>query len=317
MSNIIPSSITRQNLLDAIDDFNAGAPHDFADSTGYDLVYQGLKYPPKAIVGLASVHAGGPLLGPYDFKGGVGTKCFRILRENGFEIKPKTVVSEYVRDWSDAELRGSIEAYTNMLEAHRSGEPFVKTEYYEDLISLFGRTKGSFEYRMQNISHVLALQGRNWLPGLPPAKNVGVNIIARIENILAEIEGTPSTGRAQFEAAVSQARQKGTTQKPAGNSNPKKTTTESSSYARDPDVKAWVLENANGTCESCNTEAPFLNHEGKPFLEVHHVIRLADGGPDVIENAVALCPNCHKAFHYSQERARIVTALYKLVHRLK
>lgn len=35
-----------------------------------------------------------------------------------------------------------------------------------------------------------------------------------------------------------------------------------------------------------------------PILEIHHVDRLADGGPDVPANAVALCPNCHREAHY-------------------
>ena len=35
------------------------------------------------------------------------------------------------------------------------------------------------------------------------------------------------------------------------------------------------------------------NPNGKPYLEVHHIIQLAKGGPDTIKNAVALCPNCH------------------------
>jgi hypothetical protein len=31
----------------------------------------------------------GKLLGPYDFKGGLGTKCFKVLASNGFDIVPK------------------------------------------------------------------------------------------------------------------------------------------------------------------------------------------------------------------------------------
>ncbi len=34
-----------------------------------------------------------------------------------------------------------------------------------------------------------------------------------------------------------------------------------------------------------------------PYLECHHVIFLADGGPDAIYNTVALCPNCHRKMH--------------------
>jgi 5-methylcytosine-specific restriction protein A len=31
---------------------------------------------------------------------------------------------------------------------------------------------------------------------------------------------------------------------------------------------------------------------------VHHRVRLADGGDDTTDNAVALCPNCHRKAHY-------------------
>ena len=40
----------------------------------------------------------------------------------------------------------------------------------------------------------------------------------------------------------------------------------------------------------------------RPFLEVHHVKRLAKGGADVPSNTVALCPNCHRAAHYGAQR---------------
>ncbi len=55
---------------------------------------------------------------------------------------------------------------------------------------------------------------------------------------------------------------------------------------------------ANGVCESCAVAAPFKSRQG-PFLEVHHVLRLADGGPDHPEHVIALCPNCHRRAHYS------------------
>jgi 5-methylcytosine-specific restriction protein A len=37
----------------------------------------------------------------------------------------------------------------------------------------------------------------------------------------------------------------------------------------------------------------------------------------VIENAVALCPNCHKACHHSSEAAELANKLYDRVSRLK
>jgi len=70
-------------------------------------------------------------------------------------------------------------------------------------------------------------------------------------------------------------------------------------YARNPDVIAEVLIRALGTCEGCKKSAPFARKsDGTPYLEVHHRIRLADGGDDTVENALALCPNCHRKQHY-------------------
>lgn len=70
-------------------------------------------------------------------------------------------------------------------------------------------------------------------------------------------------------------------------------------FRRNQDVIAEVLERAAGHCEGCLAPAPFVRaKDGTPFLEVHHKIRLADGGLDTVENAVALCPNCHRRRHF-------------------
>ena len=68
--------------------------------------------------------------------------------------------------------------------------------------------------------------------------------------------------------------------------------------ARDPEVHAWILQTANGRCELCGSSAPFTRPRGDLYLEIHHVDRLADGGADIPDNAVALCPNCHREAHY-------------------
>lgn len=69
-------------------------------------------------------------------------------------------------------------------------------------------------------------------------------------------------------------------------------------YLRDPDVVAEVLERAKGRCEGCGSQAPFLTRSGYPYLEVHHEKWLSRGGEDTVENAKALCPNCHRERHY-------------------
>jgi 5-methylcytosine-specific restriction protein A len=70
-------------------------------------------------------------------------------------------------------------------------------------------------------------------------------------------------------------------------------------YERNPYVVAEVLARAGDACEQCGCAAPFLRRrDNSPYLEVHHVVRLADGGLDTVENAVALCPNCHRQNHF-------------------
>jgi 5-methylcytosine-specific restriction protein A len=69
-------------------------------------------------------------------------------------------------------------------------------------------------------------------------------------------------------------------------------------FRRNPDVVAERLYKAQGVCEACHQPAPFLKKkDDEPFLEVHHVIPLADNGEDSVENTRAVCPNCHRKAH--------------------
>jgi 5-methylcytosine-specific restriction enzyme A len=72
-------------------------------------------------------------------------------------------------------------------------------------------------------------------------------------------------------------------------------------YARNPDVVVEVLARASGNCELCKKPAPFLRKtDGTPYLEVHHRNLLAHGGKDSVENAIAVCPNCHRQQHHGE-----------------
>ncbi len=70
-------------------------------------------------------------------------------------------------------------------------------------------------------------------------------------------------------------------------------------FRRNPDVIVAALRRAKGRCERCEASAPFLRRsDGSPYLEVHHRRPLSQGGEDTIENAAALCPNCHRDVHH-------------------
>ncbi|MFB6177259.1 MAG: HNH endonuclease, partial [Halobaculum sp.] len=41
--------------------------------------------------------------------------------------------------------------------------------------------------------------------------------------------------------------------------------------------------------------------DGEPYLEVHHLHRLSDDGPDHPDNVIALCPTCHARVHHGSD----------------
>ena len=83
-------------------------------------------------------------------------------------------------------------------------------------------------------------------------------------------------------------------------------------YERDQLVSEYAKRRANGICQLCNQPAPFCKLDGEPYLETHHIDWLSKGGFDVIENTVALCPNCHKKMHVLDVPADVVTLKKKL-----
>jgi hypothetical protein len=89
---MIPKGITADHIRLALKDLDEGqVSHRFGESTGYDMLFEGRRYPPKAIVGLAARHLPGrsaPLT-PDDFSGGEESSCFRLLRKLGFQVVPK------------------------------------------------------------------------------------------------------------------------------------------------------------------------------------------------------------------------------------
>ena len=78
----------------------------------------------------------------------------------------------------------------------------------------------------------------------------------------------------------------------------------SKQYYRNEEVKEQARRRANGYCDLCGELGPFEKDQ-VPFLEVHHVKWLAKGGPDTIDNVVALCPNCHRKMHVLNRPADI------------
>jgi 5-methylcytosine-specific restriction protein A len=226
--------------------------------------------------------------------------------------------------WSDQELEASVDAYLKMLDLEQSGQTFKKSVENQRLREgpLSKRSASSVEYRMQNISAVLEQMEFPRIIGYRPAKNIGAGISERIREVLANKvvpgvgEFAPTANHDTLISRASKLQRQGLKVEPAGNPSPKQSSTVITSYVRDPRVRAWVADLAKGICEGCGQKAPF-EADGLPFLEVHHVKHLAQKGADCINNAVALCPNCHRRCHLSSDKIEFTLSLYAKVKRLE
>jgi 5-methylcytosine-specific restriction protein A len=87
----------------------------------------------------------------------------------------------------------------------------------------------------------------------------------------------------------------------AASGTPRLTTNMTSAIARSAVIREYALRRSGGQCEGCSQPAPFAKPNGEPFLEVHHLLRLADGGIDSPDSVAAICPNCHRRCHHGAD----------------
>jgi hypothetical protein len=91
--------VTRADVLRAIEEYDRLGPerffpeHGFAPTTTYELVWEGRRYPPKAILGTAYEFATGERLGSSDFEGGKAG-AVKVLGHLGFTVKEKRRAAE-------------------------------------------------------------------------------------------------------------------------------------------------------------------------------------------------------------------------------
>lgn len=90
----------------------------------------------------------------------------------------------------------------------------------------------------------------------------------------------------------------------------KKEASKGSSWARDPNIAFMALENAGHKCENDESHLTFISAKsGNQFMEAHHLIPMEfqdefEPSIDVPQNIISLCPNCHRAFHNSEDTIR-------------
>ncbi len=212
--------------------------------------------------------------------------------------------------WVEDEYVPLVAAYMAMLEDELAGRKINKAEVRRGLMAgaLGSRSNGSIEMKMQNVSAVLHGAGLVWIQGYKPLGNAqgGLfreavlrsaqeNRIPRAAEPTADRDELDQSVRALLSLAA-------LIERPPGNPVPPRVLGAArEEIVRDPNVTAYVLQRAQGTCERCSCPAPFhRKSDGTPYLEVHHLEPLADGGADTVENACAVCPNCHREMHFGE-----------------
>lgn len=67
---------------------------------------------------------------------------------------------------------------------------------------------------------------------------------------------------------------------------------------RNPRLSRLLKQKFNYRCQLCDQEG-FIKKNGEPYAEAHHLENLASGGPDLSDNILVLCPNCHRKLHFA------------------
>lgn len=80
-------------------------------------------------------------------------------------------------DWSDLENDACVADYFTMLSDELAGKQYNKAAHNRALQELIGRSKGSIEFKHQNISAVLKGLGETWIVGYKPAFNFQMSLV--------------------------------------------------------------------------------------------------------------------------------------------
>lgn len=195
MPQSIPKGLTREHVLQALADLDAGIEHPFGTATGYELVHDGRRYAPKAVVGVAFRHVTGEILHHSQFSGGEAPgQANYVLRRLGFRVtaKEKPEPDEGLRGtaWVDEEIQLLVAEYLEMLHLEVAGKEFNKAARNRALRELLpGRTKGSVEFKHQNVSAVMVELGLPRVRGYKPAGPYQAALLEAVKDCLAERAG--------------------------------------------------------------------------------------------------------------------------------
>jgi 5-methylcytosine-specific restriction protein A len=280
------SKLGLKTITEAVSDFETRFQNELADRLYLDDLIIGETYPTQMI------HA---ICGSYDMRSG---GILPVFRENGtaefVAIKATLSGGNYPNEWLD---KGKRLKYFMKARGGNFKETYIENaaiiENPQSPVHAFVRdTKmDKFTYwgRFFRFAIHTEIDGSKWFElaewsnGLSQLRSVAAVDLSLAEDVRRSLTDDRTKRLRRLADAPSR---------------PKKKMATTTVFDRNPDVIAEVLFRANGICEACDDAAPFERNTDKtPYLEVHHKTPLSKDGPDTVENAVALCPNCHRSEH--------------------
>lgn len=75
-------------------------------------------------------------------------------------------------------------------------------------------------------------------------------------------------------------------------------------YARNTGWKKLAKQTFGEYCMCENCANTFIKADGKPYIEVHHIVPLHKGGEDGIWNLSVLCAHHHRMAHFAREQQK-------------
>ena len=99
-------------------------------------------------------------------------------------------------DWTPREVEVCVEAYLDMLRLEIADQPYSKAEFNRRVQQETGRSKGSVEFKFQNVSAVLDQMGHRWIKGYKPAKHAQIGPIKdTLDRLLPAFDARIAEGR--------------------------------------------------------------------------------------------------------------------------
>ena len=192
MPHSIQKGLTAEHILLALTDLDAEIDHPFGRRPATKLSTRASDTRPRPSSGSPSGILAGRSCRPKQFSGGEAPgQANHVLRGLGFVVEKKgdseEPESKAGTDWSADEVRLIVADYFDMLGLDLADRPFSKAEHNQTLRErLSDRSKGSVEFKHQNIGAVLLEMGLPYIDGYKPARNYQKRLLPQaIEDYLS------------------------------------------------------------------------------------------------------------------------------------